>query len=732
MFMKTKLSYAVLKTLYLLLATIQVVTVSYAQSYLRKENNIWVGGGDYWATGTAGSGLNFNSGVVQSINNGWNGNVYNDDNKGAASICNAAGKLLFYTDGTIVWNKNHTVMQNGWDINNNGNLLPNTYFIDPYTAHSAFNRDGVVIVPMPGSSHKYYIFSSPLLWNPPFTSPIFFWEGRIYCTVVDMELNNGLGAVVANQRGRIIANAMAGNLHAVVGENCNYWLLAYSAAGSYHAYNITDSGIDTIPVISTLSPLLSNFVGELNVTPDRKKLAMAAESEVQVSDFDPATGTVSNDMLYGAQGCRFVCFSPNSTLMYLSGLIGIRQYNLITPSAPLNLLTINNLTAYEFNSPLRLGPDNKIYLAYLDGSNTVPGYIQQPDVWGTGCQLSLFTGTSLPALEINHPSLPNEIPIRVYDTVSQTKEVPLCFNRPLTLTPGAANGTDYHWMVNTGGSNYQRKGDDTTSVLSATLAGKYAVQYYTSNPCQFHRDTFLVNAVSFSLYLGEDRSSCDGRSITLDTRVPNAVYQWSDGSTGPSVNIKNSGTYWVQVTREGCTASDTVNVIVADFKQNIGPDQVLCLEGGDPPALLQANVPPGAAVLWSNGSASDQILVSDTGNYWVRVYQGGCEGSDTAYIDKQYCDCPMLFPNAFSPNGDGINDLFLPSFTSQCPVQSFKMQIFNRWGKLVYVSYKASEGWNGYYANQPAEGGTYMYRIEMKTGLKRTVTLKQGDLLLIR
>jgi gliding motility-associated-like protein len=734
MFMRPKLNFSVSKIVCLLLVIVIIYAGDkiYAQSYLRKENNIWVGGGDFWATGFAGSGLNFNSGNVQASHNSWNGNLYDEDNKGAASICDGSGKLLFYTDGTIIWNRNHSVMQDGWDINNNGNMLPNTYFIDPYSGGSAFNRDGVVIVPMPGSSHKYYIFTSPLLWNPPFIYPIFFWEGRIYATVVDMELNNGLGGVVAGQRGRVIAENMSGNLHAVIGEDCNYWLLAYNAGGSYHAYNITDKGVDTIPVVSTLSPLLSSFVGELNVSPDRKKLAMAAESEVQVCNFNAATGSVSNDILYGAQGSRFVCFSPNSTLMYLSGIIGVRQYDLNAPATPLNLLTINNLTAFEMDSPLRLGPDNKIYLSYLGGNNAVPAYIQQPDVLGTGCQLSLFTATSLPALEILFPSLPNEIPVRVYDTVSKTMEMPLCFGRPVILTPGVINGTDYHWMVNTGGTNYLRKGNDTSSVLSAALAGKYAVQYYTSNPCQFHRDTFLVNAVSFSLYLGEDQSSCDGRGITLDTKVPAAVYQWSDGSSGQSLVVKNSDTYWVNVTREGCTASDTINVIVADFKQDIGPDQVLCLEGGDPPALLKASVPNGASVLWSNGAVSDQILVSDTGNYWVRVYQGGCEGLDTAYVDKQYCDCPMLFPNAFSPNGDGINDVFQPSFTQQCPVLSFKMQIFNRWGALVYVSYKPGEGWNGYYANQPADAGTYMYRIEMKTGLKEKVTLKKGDLILIR
>lgn len=709
-----------------------------AQSYLRKENNIWVGPSDYWTSGGQGLGVDFGGGSPQSFFTAWQVgspgtiNLLNGgDHCATASVCDREGNLLFYTDGTIVWSRNHMVMQNGFDINNNGNMAPNTYYVEPVFGASTFNRDGVLIIPVPGSSHKYYIFSSPYLYLSTFPL-IQQWEGRIYCTVVDMEMANGLGAVDPAFRGIKIAEAEAGNLHAVTGEDCNYWLLAYHSSGSYHAFNITATGIDTIPVVSTLSPLLSPNIFELNVSPNRRKVALAAGNEVQVCDFDPATGIFSNDQFIGGQQSRFVAFSPNSNLLYTSGIVGLRQFDLT--SMTFTLLSTNSMTGFEFDSPLKLAPDNKGYYSYhsiVNGNLSISAAsIQQPDVVGTACQVGVLA-TPLPLLAESFQQLPNEVPILVYDTISSVKEVALCFGRPALLDPGVT-GTDYHWMANTVGMTYVREGTDTTSTLMATLSGKYAVQYYTAHPCLLHRDTFIVKPVYFPLYLGEDISSCNNTPVKLDAAVPGATYLWSDGSTGVSIQAKKTDRYWVEVTQSGCSAADTIDVVVTNLAQDLGADIILCLEGGDPPAVLKALAPPGAGIRWSTGSTDEQIVVSDTGTYWVTVSQGGCEGVDSIHLDRQYCDCPILFPNAFSPNGDGKNDVFLPAFTESCPISSFKMQIYNQWGTMIFVSYKPDQGWDGYYNGQAADLGTYMYRVEMKLGLKEKVIAKSGDLLLLR
>jgi gliding motility-associated-like protein len=704
---------------------------AFGQSYSRPENNVWLNGG------FNGEGISFNSGSPEPVASSWQTHSLAH---GSASVCDAQGNLLFYSDGNIVWNRNNDVMQNGWDINNNGNMAPNTFYLDPVFGSSSYNFDGVVIIPMPGSSHKYYIFCSPFLYTENSIGLYSdTWTGTLYGTVVDMEQNNGLGGVDTNYRGIALADSMAGNLQAVVGEHCDFWLLGFGSNGSYKAFNITEEGFNPVPVVSTLTPPLNPYVNELNVSPNRLKAAMAATSEVQLTDFDPATGGYANEILFGGQQSGYVAFSPNSQLMYFSGLIGLRQYDLNNLATPFTLLTINNMTDFEYDAPLRLGPDNKMYLSYYTaipgGSECVGAHVVHPDVFGTGCQMELIQNVSLPLLENNWIvdfAFPNEIPVLTYDTTSTVSQVPLCFHEPEQLRPEDTLGTDYHWMANTIGTTYIRKGNDSTAVWLATDPGTYALQYFSSNPCTFHQDTFIVKAVSFSLYLGPDQMSCEGEPVELKVDVPGGAIRWPDGSTADHYQADTFGRYWVEVSKEGCTASDTINVAIIDINQDLGVDTTLCFETPGDQLTLTAKLSPGASVLWSTGSSQPQIRTSDSGLYWLQVTNKDCIGIDSIYVHRQFCDCPMLLPNAFSPNGDGNNDLYKPALPGNCPVAEYKLQVYNRWGKMLFVSYDPDQGWNGTINGKPADIGTYYYHVQMKTGLRKIDMNKSGSFTLLR
>lgn len=701
-----------------------------AQSYSRKENNIWL---------NSGKGIDFNSGAPAPKLSGWQSfSTY----RASASICDANGNLLFYTDGNIVWNRNNDVMPYGWDINNNGNMAPNTYYIDPLINQSSYSFDGVVIMHVPGSYHKYYVFAVPyLLTQGPNGLYGDQWQGQLFCTVVDMELNNGLGAVDTGFRGVIVANEMAGNLQAVTGEDCNYWLVGFGSDGTYKAFNITADSIHTTPVVSALAPPLSPYVQDFNMSPNRQKVAMSASEEILLSDFDAATGTFSNEIPIGGQSSRFAAFSPNSSLLYIGGLIGLRQYNLNDLSIPFNLIMINNYTAYEQDNPLRLGPDGKMYFSYYTDPAVTPGpldngvsaaCVQHPDVWGTGCDAALMPDQDLPLMNSTWGAyeFPQEIPVLIYDTVSEVKKAPICFHKPAVLSPGV-DGTDYHWMANTVGTTFIRKGNDSTDTLLATDPGTYAVQYFTTNPCTFHRDTFVVEDINYSLYLGPDQVSCDGSPVSLDAGiVAGAAYLWQDSSSNQGLEADTSGLYWVEVSKGGCSARDSIRVTIM-VQQNIGKDTLMCIEDAvDIP--LHAQVPAGASALWSTGETTSSIVAQDSGLYWVQVSYANCSVSDSVYIHEEYCDCTVLFSSAFSPNGDGVNDRFGPVADGACPVTDYRMEIYNRWGQRVFVSFNADETWDGTINGKPADAGTYMYRVQARSGLRYTVVQQKGDLTLIR
>src|SRR5690606_34773751 len=124
--------------------------------------------------------------------------------------------------------------------------------------------------------------------------------------------------------------------------------------------------------------------------------------------------------------------------------------------------------------------------------------------------------------------------------------------------------------------------------------------------------------------------------------------------------------------------------------------------------------------------------VNEGGLYWVEVRIGDCLASDSIVVDELYCDCPMMIPNAFSPNGDGVNDVFKPGLPGACPVSDYKMQIYNRWGQMVYVGHLPEDGWDGTVSGKPADAGVYYYQLFMRTGLRGVEQVKQGEFILLR
>jgi gliding motility-associated-like protein len=119
----------------------------------------------------------------------------------------------------------------------------------------------------------------------------------------------------------------------------------------------------------------------------------------------------------------------------------------------------------------------------------------------------------------------------------------------------------------------------------------------------------------------------------------------------------------------------------------------------------------------------------------------GCTGEDSVYV--QFVTAPpppppppeeppgelILLPNAFTPDGDGLNDVF-KAIGQPDKLTSFSMKVFNRWGQMVYETKDITFGWDGTYKNQPAPAGTYVYRMEYSiNGYDFDVT---GTLVLMR
>lgn len=106
----------------------------------------------------------------------------------------------------------------------------------------------------------------------------------------------------------------------------------------------------------------------------------------------------------------------------------------------------------------------------------------------------------------------------------------------------------------------------------------------------------------------------------------------------------------------------------------------------------------------------------------------GCASTDSS-VSITVSEAAIEFPNAFTPNGDGVNDVFLPAFRS---LKSYELTIYNKWGRRVFSSSDPAEGWDGRENGRDAAAGTYYFMAEA-TGYERGVTFRRkGSVTLIR
>lgn len=157
---------------------------------------------------------------------------------------------------------------------------------------------------------------------------------------------------------------------------------------------------------------------------------------------------------------------------------------------------------------------------------------------------------------------------------------------------------------------------------------------------------FIPINCNVTVSLGDDTTQCGG-SVTLSPGTYSS-YAWSNGSSGSSLAVSSSGTYWVEVTdASGCTASDTVVVTINDLPTvSLGNDTSTC--GGNVPFSVGSY----SSYLWSTGGTGSSITASSSGNYWVRVTDAnGCQNSDTAVVTINTPPSPNLGPDTAQCGG---------------------------------------------------------------------------------
>lgn len=176
--------------------------------------------------------------------------------------------------------------------------------------------------------------------------------------------------------------------------------------------------------------------------------------------------------------------------------------------------------------------------------------------------------------------------------------------------------------------------------------------------------------------------------------------------------------------------SDSV-IVHALPKVDLGPDSVLCLGGRSISLANHAlNEPGNYHQVWSTGEQAAQIEVRHPGRYRLTLTNDfGCAASESVEVKK---DCYIDIPNAFTPNGDGVNDYFFPRQLMAAKLSRFRMSIYNRWGQLIFETANTNgRGWDGRFNGKEQPAGVYIYRIAAALDDRRQEEY-EGNVTLIR
>jgi len=293
-------------------------------------------------------------------------------------------------------------------------------------------------------------------------------------------------------------------------------------------------------------------------------------------------------------------------------------------------------------------------------------------------------------------------------TVDLGKDTTLCQGDSITLDATTQN------------SSFLWQNGLTSQTIEVKEQGAYWVQ--VSNTCGSAVDTIKVDIMTYkpTVSLGNDTILCSDETLILDASLENATYLWQDNSLSTTYNVAQQGSYWVKVTVNNCSETDTINVTFNSIPPiDLGNNRTLC--NGETLTLDASSSAIDPTYLWQDDSTLPKIDVTQLGEYWVEVTVGNCVLTETILIDEKGCASVLLLPNIFTPNKDGINDLFIPITYSG--ILSMHTTIYDRWGSKVYETNNTMIEWDGENVNS----GTYFWIINY-TDVNNLEGIKRGHL----
>lgn len=548
-----------------------------------------------------------------------------------SSYSDANGNLLLYTDGLTVWNRNGQPMPNGTGL-----------------MGAASSTQSCLIVPQPGSSTRYYVFTTDCYEN--------MHANGLRYSIIDMNLDNGNGDVIVGSKNILVTTGVSEQVAATFHSNgTDIWVATSITNGSQvYAYLLTTAGLSASPVISTNGIGTGSGVGAMRFSHDGLRLAYcvvnpvtASSHRVRVCDFNTGTGQCANafDIVYSAtldERPYGVEFSPDNSKLYCAILIygKVMQYDLAAggPSAIIaSGVQVDPFTSQSTSSyaHLRMGTDGRLW---VNRGQLHIDYVPDPNLAGTACGYVqdglIISGPQFSSIGWCLPNFMTGMSVTGAPVISGPRE--LCGYSTGTIEVAFALPGDSTIWSHSGTGTVSNATDSTIDLTTSAVGGTDTIMMSYFGYCGAIFDTFIVHTVgAVPPDLGPDTVIC--QYAILDCG-PNHVYsEWHD-SFGNSImgyqqfwTVFQPFTYWVMVRdSNGCEAADTVtfsaplNLPPVD----LGPDITIC-EGN---IVTLEPTQDYISYTWQNNSHDSTFTAYASGSYWLTAGDGCTITTDTVHV----------------------------------------------------------------------------------------------------
>jgi gliding motility-associated-like protein len=280
---------------------------------------------------------------------------------------------------------------------------------------------------------------------------------------------------------------------------------------------------------------------------------------------------------------------------------------------------------------------------------------------------------------------------------------------------------------NNGVYQFQWSNGSVNDSIWVNQAGYISLRIMDEKGCTSKDSTLIIVAEKPILSFPNDTIVCDIFRLGINLNQSNATFLWQDGSNKSYYDITETGEYLVTVTLGNCSAENAINVeILPKPLVNLGTDVSIC----DSFRLIPSIQPDDATIIWENGSAETYRNIFTSGVYNITSTLGICTAYDTIALEILRCKKGKIYiPNVFNPESPIPNNTFKIGFQN---VDILNLEIYDRWGELVYKSTNNPFEWDGKFRNKLSPSGVYAIYIRYKDLQTGNEKMMSGDLTLIR